>query len=162
MIFFVDEDFHLYDPWIEKMRQKDYAVEPLWNANHAYRRLHAQPREDVELTIIDVMLAVGGMLDAEHEQFSYVRTQGYLETGLRLLDDLVRANPRVYPKRAVLLTNAFGKETLTAAQETRDRYGIELWAKSSFVGEEGAQEFADRVDDLIQRLRDEADDDDAA
>ncbi len=153
MIFFVDEDYHLYGPWIEKVEAREYVVKPLWNAAQAYHELCDEDPAQVELTIIDVMLAVGGMQDAEHEQLSYVRTQGHLETGLRLLDDLVKVNPRVFPERAVLLTNAIGKDTLNAAQKTCSRYGIVLWPKSLFVGADGAQEFADRVDERIRRLR---------
>jgi hypothetical protein len=152
MIYFVDEHHLAFSPWLDAVRDYDYEVETIWNANHAYRLLHDQSPNDVDLTIIDVMLAVDYALDLDDEQFSHARTKGYLETGLCLLEDLALANPAVFPHHAVLLTNAFELPTLTAAKATSSQFGVKLWAKSEFST--GA-EFASRVVKHIESLRSE-------
>lgn len=102
-------------------------VECLWNANQAFRKLCDIPCDEVDLVIIDVMLAVE---DVDDEQFSLERTYEYRETGLCLLDDLVEQNPKVFPHCAVLLTNTINEKTFRAAKKTSKQHDVPLWEKS--------------------------------
>lgn len=150
MIYFIDEHHDRYRSWIDRLELRGYEVVPFWNANQAYRQLHDRRQDGIDLAIIDVMLAVEQIEGDEGEQFSQVRTNDYLETGLCLLDDLALANPSAFPRYGVLLTNAIGPATLGAAQGASERHGVELWAKTSFTS---SDQFAERVVTHIEMLR---------
>ncbi len=122
------------------------AVECLWNANQAFRKLCEIGPDEVELVIIDVMLAVE---DVDDEQFSFERTYEYRETGLCLLDDLAVQNPEVFPRRAVLLTNTINEKTFREAKKTSKRHDVPLWEKSRISS---PVKFGDLVLDQIGAL----------
>jgi len=146
MIFFIDEDSAAFRAWTSEMRMRKLEVECLWNANQAFRKLCEISPDEVELVIIDVMLAVE---DVEDEQFSFERTYEYRETGLCLLDDLVVQNPEVFPRRAVLLTNTINEKTFREAKKTSKRHDVPLWEKSRISS---PVKFGDLVRDQIGAL----------
>jgi hypothetical protein len=90
--------------------------------------LRVATADDVSLALIDVMLAVA---DVTSTRFSAERTDAYLQTGLRLLEDLAEANPTVFPARAVFLTNTASEGTLLAAHRTGDALGVPVWQKAA-------------------------------
>jgi hypothetical protein len=143
-VYFVDEDYVAYEAWIEELRLRQWDVQPVLSADEAFRMLH--DCTDAEAVIIDVMLAVE---DIEQEQFSRRRTDEYLETGLRLLEDLCDQNPAVFPERAVLLTNTINDSTYRAAVTVARRFAVPLWDKAD-VG--SPFEFGSRVDQFIKQL----------
>jgi hypothetical protein len=75
------------------------------------------------------MLAVR---DVQSDQFSAARTDDYGKTGLVLLEDLVVANPSVFPSRAVLMTNATDA-ILQDAERVRSAHSVDLWSKGAFL-----------------------------
>ena len=121
MIFFVDEDVSALGAWLLKLEQRGHSVIEFRNADTAFASLCSVRPEDVQLVIIDVMLAVS---DPETTRFGAARTDAYLETGLCLLQDLCPQNPAVFPDRAVLLTNTSIAGTFDAAVETSNRFGF--------------------------------------
>ena len=100
----------------------------------------------IQLVIIDVMLAVG---DPRQSRFDIQRTDEYLETGLRLLEDLCSDNPLVFPQRAVLLTNTSNATTFREAKLTSTRLGVPFWQKSTIYS---PVNFGDRVAQRLAEL----------
>jgi len=144
MIYFVDEDFGAYESWIAELELRGFHVKSLRSADEAFAALWGIALEDVELVIVDVMLAVD---DIDDPKFSVELTDGYLESGLRLLENLVQQNPNVFPQRAVLLTNTINDKTLGAAADVSKRYAIELWDKREIMS---PLYFGDRVEAAIE------------
>lgn len=146
MIYFVDDKAHAVAPWLLDLEDRGYRVSTLKNADAAFVTLCDAAADDVELVIIDVMLAVA---DPKTSRFSRERTATYLETGLCLLEDLCPHNAQVFPDRAVLLTNTSNPTTFAAAEETSDRFEVPLWQKSTMYA---LTDFGDRVEARIREL----------
>lgn len=146
MIYLVDEDFSAFGAWIAELVLRKHPVQPLLNADEAFRLLCQAAPEQIDLVVIDVMLAVE---DPRVSRFGEDRTDDYLETGLRLLEDLAEQNPVVFPRRAVLLTNTTNDATFNAAQRTSSYFRVPFWQKSTIFS---PVEFADRVEKLVSEL----------
>lgn len=143
MIYFVDEDYGKYESWIAELELRGFEVTPLRTADEALEVLWEVPAEDVELVIIDVMLAVDNGADP---RFSRALTDDNLESGLRLLEYLAAQNKQVFPRRAVLLTNTINDSTLTAARKVSVEYRVALWDKREIMS---PLSFGDKVKDAI-------------
>ena len=146
MIYFVDEDFQAFGSWIAELRMRGLDTIPLSSADDAFATLCRAPSSEVRLVIIDVMLAVENIQD---DRFSVERTHLYLETGLRLLEDLSEQNPVVFPKRAALLTNTNNEATLSAVRRTCKSCGIPLWEKWRMAS---PMDFGDKVANHLASL----------
>jgi hypothetical protein len=143
MIFFVDEDYGAYESWIAELQLRNFEVTPLRSSTEAWDKLWNASRTDVTLVIIDVMLAVD---DIDDPRYSRELTDDYLESGLRLLENLVAQNAEVFPRRAVLLTNTINDATLAAARRVSNQYEIELWDKREIMS---PLDFGDRIEEAI-------------
>lgn len=143
MIYFVDEDYPAFESWMAELRFRDFEVKPIRSADVAFSRLWNASRDEIDLTIIDVMLAVE---DADHPQFSAERSNNYHITGLLLLDDLVAQNPNVFPSRAVLLTNTISDSIAREAVKSANRYDVPLWDKRKIAS---PVHFGDMVQGLL-------------
>lgn len=139
MIYFVDEDYSAYESWIAELELRGYGVMSLRSADEAFNTLYDASPDNVQLVIIDVMLAVD---DVSDPRFAVALTDTYLEAGLRLLENLVEQKPAVFPHRAVLLTNTISEKTLTSARKVSTQFGIELWDKREMMS---PLDFGDRV-----------------
>jgi len=113
-----------------ELRLRNFAIQTLDNADRAFGELSTARWAAVESVLVDVMLAVGNV---ESGRFSRERTDDYLETGLRLVEDLAVANPAVFPSKAVLLTNTANWATFGAAVTCSKSLQIPLWQKSEFA-----------------------------
>jgi hypothetical protein len=143
LIYFIDEDHAAYGAWIAELRLRGYSVRLISNADEAFRQLVEV--ESVEVVVIDIMLAVE---DVRTTQFTVERTDDFLETGLRLLEDLTAANPLVFPRRAVLLTNTLNEATFSEARRISKKLEVPLWQKSAIFS---PVEFGDRVERFLGR-----------
>jgi CheY-like chemotaxis protein len=150
VIFLVDEDMSAFTGWIADLEIRGYEVGALWDADEAYSALSEIAPEEVDLVVVDVMLAVSpegtAGLTAE-------ATEDYLLTGLRLVELLAAKNPAVFPARAVFLTNVVNEDRLTLLRSAAEDMKIELWRKHRISG---AIEFGDLVVQRIESLRAEA------
>jgi hypothetical protein len=146
VIHFIDEDWPAWLSWTGELEVRGWKVNKIWNADDAYQHLTSPDAPEVDLVIIDVMLAVK---DHEGDQFTDTRTAHYLQTGLCLLEDLVKAIPAPYPGRAVFLSNMMGEETKRATERSCRQYQVDLWRKSQF---ESPVMFADHVEAHIRKL----------
>lgn len=139
MIYFVDEDHTAYEAWIVELEVRGHAVQTVTNADEAFALLVDSRAEHAELVVIDVMLAVE---DPGTSRFTPERTDDYLETGLRLLEDLSDQLPNAFPTRAVLLTNTTNHTTFREAKRVSQQQNVELWRKSEIYS---PVDFGDRV-----------------
>jgi hypothetical protein len=141
MIHFVDEDHAAYGAWIAELKLRGHSVQLTANADEAYRTL--SQIADAQIVVIDIMLAVE---DPRTTKFTVERTDDFLETGLRLLEDLVEANPPVFPRCAGLLTNTIAENTFSEARRISKELGVPLWQKSAIFS---PVEFGDRVEQFL-------------
>jgi CheY-like chemotaxis protein len=146
MIFIVDEDYSALEGWTADIDIRGYTTEALWDADEAFERLRTVRPEEVELAIIDVMLAVD---DPATSRFTAAMTDGYLRTGLCLVEALAQQNPDVFPRRAVFLTNTVDEGTLSELRRVTSRWGVELWRKHRIAS---PLAFADMVEARIKTL----------
>jgi CheY-like chemotaxis protein len=145
-VYLVDEDASAFRAWIAELESRGMSTQTFWNADDAYEMLSVATEGGLSLVLVDVMLAVE---DASTSRFSVERTDSYLETGLRLVEDLASANPAVFPARAVLLTNSTSEGTLRAARRTGEMLDVPLWLKSTFLS---PRDFGDAVERRMQVL----------
>ena len=142
MIYFVDEDELALGAYAAELRLRGYRVAFLRSAREAFRTLWNASRIEVELVVIDVMLAPG---DANDRRDTAEATQGFTTTGLELVRDLADQNPDVFPARAVLFTSAVG-DARRAASTCAGELEIELWDKHPYLS---PVHFADDVARLL-------------
>ncbi|HWT92443.1 MAG TPA: hypothetical protein VN238_05570 [Solirubrobacteraceae bacterium] len=142
----MDDDYPAYQAWTAELGLLGFATSCMWSADGAFRRLWNAPPSEVGLVVIDVMLAVEDLRD---RRFTPDRTDGYQETGLRLLEDLAAQNPTVFPRRAVLLSNTQNYDTLSNARNVSSFFGIPYWDKSSIYS---PLMFADMVTTRLAEL----------
>ncbi|MFN0089136.1 MAG: hypothetical protein ACKVWR_02540 [Acidimicrobiales bacterium] len=143
MIIFVDEDMGPSTAYPLALELRGIAVETLPDAATALERL---PSKDFDLVIIDVMLAPGLVA---HDCFSDAQTRGGLETGLRLLEQLVRLDEKRFANRAVLLSAAENGKLLESIKASSVRHKVPFWTKSEF---RSPTEFCRRVQVLLDAL----------
>lgn len=148
MIYFVDEDYPAFEPWIAELRLRKLEAQPLRSADVAFQRLCSVSRQEVSLVIIDVMLAVD---DVSDPRFSVEETDRYLETGLTLLKELVECNRAVFPTCAALLTNTANPDTYRHARAAAAHHEIPLWNKPAI---DSPLVFGDYVTERIRQLQD--------
>lgn len=145
MIYLVDDHSSTLSAWIAELEWRGYAVEAIGDASAAFEVLKAVEAEAVHAVILDVMLGVGDVADT---RFSAERTDDYLETGLRLLEDLSVVNPAVFPARAVVMTNTLNPSTMDSARETCGWLGVRLLEKWQI---DSAHDFGERIAELFGR-----------
>jgi DNA-binding NarL/FixJ family response regulator len=137
MIYFVDEDFGVLAAYTAELGLRGYSVSNLATARDAFQALWNAPGSDIDLVIVDVMLAPGETVDSSNAN--------YFTAGLDLLRSLSDQNPDVFPRRALLFTAAIGGTRREATDCARE-LGVEIWDKAAFLS---PVEFADGVERLI-------------
>lgn len=135
-IYFVDEDYAKLYALIVELEFRGYTVVPIGDADRAYDALATAP--DVELAIIDVMLAAGEGASNYWEG----RTDGGRVTGLVLLEDLKRARPDIFPRRAALLTAASTHQLINQVRQSSQLNHVPIWQKGEMSS---PKEFGDHV-----------------
>lgn len=142
-VYFVDEDFGRYGPWIVECSFQRLDVCGIGDADQAYNQL--TDATDVELVVVDVMLSA----KYQSSRFSPERTDNYLKTGLCLAEDLASNGGPAFPNRIVLLTNAVGDDIFRAANDVRKMLDIPLWQKPQILS---PFDFAERVRRRVDEL----------
>lgn len=143
VIYFVDEDVIQLDPFRIELQILGFEVDIIQDADEAYSIL-SMAADDLQLAVIDVMLATG--IERTASKFTRSTTRDFLETGLRLLDELVVANPKLFPKRAVFFSTATDPSLVKAIQKSASEYGVEYLDKNKYLS---AYDFAKRIKGLI-------------
>lgn len=144
-IYFIDEDHPKLLAWIIELEYRGYHVKPVKEADAAFDYL--QNATDVELAIIDVMLAASARRDSF---FTEERTDAGLITGLVLLDRLMQARSDIFPNRAQLLTAATNRHPYFAARDKSENLGIPLVLKTDI---DSSREFGNVVEKAILAAR---------
>ena len=126
MIYFVDEEFGEFHPYLIVLEMQGFEVDWIPNAVEGLARLSQLRPEDACLVFLDVMLARGSDGHA-------VFPKDGLTTGLRLLDLLSDRNPSVFPKNAILLSAAEDSELVHLIARTSNRHSVPFWRKSHFA-----------------------------
>jgi CheY-like chemotaxis protein len=122
---------------------RGYEVEALRNAELALAALTVA--DDIELVLIDVML--NNAIDAGADRVG--ATSRPVETGLALLDQLIKDAPHAFPDRALLLSHTTDKKALARAKKMQSEFGVELIRKANI---ETAYRLGEIVDQRIADL----------
>jgi hypothetical protein len=144
VIYFIDEDHAAYGAWIAELELRGLGVSVIHNATDAFRDLWNISPKEVDLVLIDVMLAPGERVETPARS-----PDDYLCEGLQLLRDLTQQNASVFPARAVLLTNAVGP-MLSEATRCGEEFGVPLWDKRSIFS---PLHFGDRIVECLRQVR---------
>lgn len=147
MVYFIDEDYRKLKVLVTELKFRGLSSEVIRDADSAYHRLWNVSLEHIDLVIIDVMLSAKA---SGASRYSREKTDDYHKTGLVLLDDLVLANPDVFPKKAVFLTNASSDALYAQVKASAKDYKIECLRKSSF---ETAFQFGAKITEIVNERR---------
>jgi len=147
MIYFVDEDLIQLEAFKVELKILGYKVDSLSDADQAYHVLSKCSSNELDIAIIDVMLAAD--IDATKSKYNRSRTDDYLQTGLRLLDDLCKINPNVFPKKAMLFSMASDTALLSDITATSEKYNVPFLDKNKYSD---ALEFGEIINDHIQHI----------
>lgn len=142
MIYFVDEEAFQMSPFATELRLRGYKVKFLKDADIALRVL--ENAEDIELVIIDVMLAP----DQEAEsKFSRNETEDFLQTGLLLLRYLIEFRGQEFGKKCLFFSMANQPNLVAEIKKVARMYSIPYCAKKDYSK---PWVFADVVEGLIK------------
>ena len=147
MIYFVDEDHRKLRALISELKFSGYESKVIKDANSAYEELSIVPINDVDIVILDVMLAAN--LEVNENRYSRERTDDFHKTGLLLLDDLVKANPSVFPKKAIFFTHASSQTLLAHIRSNVEKHNTLYLRKKDF---NTALEFSSKVVEIIESM----------
>lgn len=145
-ILFVDENALEINPFRRLLVARGHRADQLFSADQAFLQLIGGSSHD--LIIVDIMLAPGIQ---KSERFSSANTGRHMEAGITLVQNLLNEGCPIEPHRFVLFTHIEMKTTLAKAGRLKERYGVQLWHKITFVEE--PREFVRRVETTIQRVR---------
>ncbi len=148
MIFFVDEDFRQLRALVSELAFRNIIVEVIPDADQAYDRLSEVKVSEVDLVLVDVMLAASP--NEALSRYSRARTDDYHKTGLLLLDDLCEVNPVVFPSRAVYFTHANNGTLVAAVERSASQNKVPLLKKKDF---NTAHHFGDAIEKLVAQIR---------
>ena len=141
MIYFVDEDVQYARELCVPLQMRGYETKIIENADLAYEEL--ERAEDVQLAIIDIMLATNG---AETSRFSAADTDDFLETGLLLMRYLSAARDNLFPNRFVVLTAA-GAVLIQKISLECNEMGVEVLKKGDF---RDPSTLADSIEEILK------------
>ena len=148
MIYFVDEDHRKLRALVTELEFFGYDAEIIKDADSAFTALSGVSPDDIDIVIIDVMLAV--RVNGSNSRYTRERTDDYHQTGLMLLDDLAISNAEVFPNKALFFTHASNNELLSLVQKKSEEHGTIYLRKRDF---NTAFEFAIKVDAIIKERR---------
>ena len=146
MIYFVDEDHRKLRALVTELNFFGYKSKVINDADTAFDELSIVTSNEVDIVIIDVMLAV--KINGDKSRYSRDRTDDYHKTGLLLIDDLAISNSAVFPTKAIFFTHASSQSLLAQVDEKAKKHKTLYLRKKDF---NTALEFATRVDEIIKK-----------
>jgi len=147
MIYFVDEDYRKLRSLSSELTFNGYQTEIIRDADTAYSQLCNVADNEVDLVIIDVMLAVKSNGSS---RYSREQTEEYHKTGICLLEDLVLTNPSVFPRKAIFLSHASSAELVAEIKAAESKYGVKYLRKADY---DTAYHFGLEVVEIIGEIR---------
>ncbi len=150
MIYFIDEDFRKLRALVSELKFNDFEVKVIRDADTAYTELETVTIEEVDIVIIDVMLAA--KVTKITSKYSREKTDDYHKTGLLLLEDLVAVNQSVFPKSAIYFTHASNPELIKLISASAKKHGIKLLRKTDY---DTAYEFGKDIVKIISEIKGE-------
>lgn len=151
MIYFIDEDYRKLRALASELTTfHGFKTKIIRDADSAFRELSDAHASDVELVIIDVMLAAKA--DGATSRYSREATDDYHQTGIVLLDDLVMVNPSVFPTKSVYFTHASSGDLVKAISASASKHGIRILKKKDY---DTAYDFGNDIVDIINKLNGE-------
>lgn len=148
MIYFIDEDFRKLRALVSELKFNDFEVKVIRDADTAYIELETVVMDEVDIVIIDVMLAAKVTKDSS--KYSRKDTDDYHKTGLLLLEDLVKVNPCIFPKHAIYFTHASNPELIKLISTSAKNHGIKLLRKTDY---NTANDFGEDIIKIIEDIR---------
>jgi len=147
MIYFIDEDYRKLRALASELTAfHGFETKIIRDADSAFRELSDIKECDVDLVIIDVMLAVNA--NGESSRYSREDTDDFHKTGIVLLDDLVLVNPDVFPKKAVYFTHASSGDLVKAISGSANKHGIRVLKKKDY---NTAYDFGNEIVGIIRK-----------
>ncbi len=131
MIYFIDEDYRKLRALASELTTfHGFETKIIRDADSAFRELSDVNASDVDLVIIDVMLAVKA--DGKASRYSREDTDDFHQTGIALLDDLALVNPSVFPRKSVYFTHASSGDLVKAISTSANKHGIKMLKKKDY------------------------------
>jgi CheY-like chemotaxis protein len=138
MIVVVDEDVYLLSVFETYILAAGQTLRTFVTADQAFESLSVVEQQDIDLAVIDVMLAADGSARSAAGEPRFRRSMEQESTvGLDLLRQLATCNPAVFPARAALWTHYTQPDVVGKAEEAARSFEVPLWAREK--GSPGAE-----------------------
>lgn len=141
MIYIVDEDVIQLRPYAMELKILGYEVKQIDNADAAFDILCQA--SDVELVLVDIMLATG---DSKTSRYDRESTDDFLKTGLLLLDDLYKHNQTLFPSKLAIFSMGSQNWLVTKIKEASSKYKIPYLRKRDYPS---PYQFGQKIHDLL-------------
>lgn len=125
MIYYIDEELNRNKSKIRFLRLHGYNVTHCHDATEAWHVLYSAKVSDIDLIIVDVMLAAGS-------RYEQARTHDYLTTGLELVKDLLSQRKDLSSSKVLLFTASTRPDIIGFVQALASETGVLYKAKSDF------------------------------
>ena len=128
MIYFVDDDVNQMRAYRDELEEHGYEVKALRNADIALD--HLEQAVDIELIILDVML---GAKEKSSSRFDAEDTEGFLITGLILLDKLMEQQHIKTNRTLIIFSMAHQVSVINKIEKQVEKYGINYLRKYDYA-----------------------------
>jgi CheY-like chemotaxis protein len=115
-------------PFRDELEEQGYQVTALRNADEALKCLELA--DDIDLVITDVMI---GTASSQHSCFGREETEGFLITGLVLIDKLMKNNDKKLSKHLIIFSMAHQGFVIEKIEDTAKEYDIQYLRKSDYA-----------------------------
>ncbi len=125
MIYYIDEEYIRNRSKIRFLKMHGYDVTHISNADEAWRVIYPVSSDDIDLIIVDVMLAAGNRYDRK-------QTKDFLITGITLIKDLLDQRKDIDPKKILLFSAATRDDIIKFIHELANDKKVHYKSKSDF------------------------------
>ena len=145
MIYIIDEDVKNLKSNIAELKMRGFEAINIPDADEGFKALiHAS---DIELVLIDVMLAVHD--NVAKSRYTFENAEEELTTGLQFLDDMISQRPDVFPSNVAIFTCAKEPWLFAKIKKNCEKHDIPLLDKDDFGS---TCDFADKVEEILKSL----------
>lgn len=127
MIYIIDEDIIQLRPYANELVILGFQVKQIDNADSAYHTL--TEADDVELALIDIMLATG---PSESSRYSRDESRDFIKTGILLIEDILNTKGTDFSKKMAIFSMGSQDWLVRDINKLAKEFGIPYFKKRDY------------------------------